>query len=138
MALITAEVTWLRWLLEDFDVNVCIPTPLLSNSTCAICIVRDPVKHDLTKHIGVDAHYTRALIQGDVSLRMCHQSFSWQISSQRHKPVLSISFVSPNSMFLTHLEFLGGGVLEIYVHICILSSRFVNSCNSIYLDLEPS
>jgi len=66
MALVTAEVTWLRWLLEDFGVSVSVPTPLLSDSTGAISIARDPVKHDLTKHIGVDASYTRAQVQDDV------------------------------------------------------------------------
>ena len=66
MALVTAEVTWLRWLLEDFGVSVSGPTPLLSDSTGAISIARDPVKHELTKHIGVDASYTRAQVQDDV------------------------------------------------------------------------
>jgi hypothetical protein len=33
MALVTAEVTCLRWLLEDFGVSVSMSTPLLSNST---------------------------------------------------------------------------------------------------------
>jgi hypothetical protein len=33
MALVTAEVTWLRWLLEDFGVSVSMSTPLLSDST---------------------------------------------------------------------------------------------------------
>ncbi|WVZ64985.1 hypothetical protein U9M48_014422 [Paspalum notatum var. saurae] len=70
MALVTAEVTWLRWLLADFGVSVSIPTPLLTDSTCAISIARDPVKHELTKHIGVDAYYTRAHVQdGVVTLR---------------------------------------------------------------------
>jgi hypothetical protein len=55
MALMTAEVTWL---LKDFGVSICMSTPLLSDSTSAISIARDPVKHELTKHIGVDAHYT--------------------------------------------------------------------------------
>jgi hypothetical protein len=32
MALVTAEVTWLRWLLEDFGVSVSMPTHLLSDS----------------------------------------------------------------------------------------------------------
>jgi hypothetical protein len=27
VALVTVEVTWLRWLLEDFSVSVTIPTP---------------------------------------------------------------------------------------------------------------
>ena len=66
MAFVTAEVTWLRWLLEDFGVSVSGPTPLLSDSTGAISIARDPVKHELTKHIGVDASYTRAQVQDDV------------------------------------------------------------------------
>jgi len=66
LALVTAEVTWLRWLLEDFGVSVSRPTPLLSDSTGAISIARDPVKHELTKHIGVDASYTRAQVQDDV------------------------------------------------------------------------
>jgi hypothetical protein len=33
MALVTAEVTWLRWLLEDFGIPGSMPTPLLSDST---------------------------------------------------------------------------------------------------------
>jgi hypothetical protein len=66
MSLVTTEVTWLRWLLEDFDVSVSMPTPLLSNSTWAISIARDPVKHELTKHVGVDAHFTRSQVQDGV------------------------------------------------------------------------
>jgi hypothetical protein len=31
-----------------------------------LSIARDPVKHELTKHIGVDAYYTRAQVQDDV------------------------------------------------------------------------
>jgi hypothetical protein len=66
MVLVTAEVTWLRWLLEDFGVSVSMPTPLLSDSTGAISIARDPIKHELTKHVGVDAHFTRSHVQDDV------------------------------------------------------------------------
>jgi hypothetical protein len=29
MTLVTIEVTWLRWLLEDFGVSVSMPTPLV-------------------------------------------------------------------------------------------------------------
>ena len=63
MAMLTAEVTWLRWLLEDFGVTAAAPTPLLSDSTGAISIARDPVKHELTEHIGVDASFVRAAVQ---------------------------------------------------------------------------
>jgi hypothetical protein len=58
MSLVTSEVTWLWWFLEDFDVFVSMPTPLLSDSTKTISIARDLVKHELTKHIGVNAYYT--------------------------------------------------------------------------------
>ena len=66
MALLTAEVTWLRWLLADFGVSVMTPTTLLSDSTGAISIAHDPVKHELTKHIGVDASFVRASVQDQV------------------------------------------------------------------------
>ena len=66
MALLTAEVTWLRWLLEDFGVSVTTPTTLLSDSTGAISIARDPVKHEITKHIGVDSFFVCAAIQDHV------------------------------------------------------------------------
>ena len=58
MALATTEVTWLRWLLEDFGVS--------ADSTSVINIARDPVKNELIEHIGVDAYYTRAQVQDDV------------------------------------------------------------------------
>jgi hypothetical protein len=64
MALLTTKMTWLRWLLADFWVSVTTPTTLLSTS--AIGITRDPVKYELTKHIGVDAFYTRASVQDQV------------------------------------------------------------------------
>jgi hypothetical protein len=55
-------------LLEDFcvSVSVSIPTPLLSDNTGAISIARDPVKHELTKHIGVDAYFTWSQVQDGV------------------------------------------------------------------------
>jgi hypothetical protein len=66
MALLTVEVTWLQWLLADFGASVTTSTPVLSDSTGAISITRDPVKHELTKHIGVDTFYTRAQVQAQV------------------------------------------------------------------------
>jgi hypothetical protein len=53
-------------LLKDFGVSISMLTPLLSDSSWAISIAYDPVKHELTKHIGVDVHFTRSQVQDDV------------------------------------------------------------------------
>jgi hypothetical protein len=42
----------------DMRRHSAMSTPLLSDNTGAISIARDPVKHELTKHIVVDAHFT--------------------------------------------------------------------------------
>jgi hypothetical protein len=52
--------------LEDFDVSVSMLTSLLSDSTGAISIARDPIKHELTKHVGVDAHFMRSHVHDGV------------------------------------------------------------------------
>jgi hypothetical protein len=58
MTLVTTEITWLRWLLENFGISVSMLTLLLSDSTETINIARDPVKYELTKYVDVDAHFT--------------------------------------------------------------------------------
>jgi hypothetical protein len=44
----------------------CVPTSLLSDSIGAISIAQDPVKHELTKHIGVDASFVRTDVQDQI------------------------------------------------------------------------
>jgi len=108
MALATAEVTWLRWLLVDFGVSVSILTSHLSDSTCAINIARDSVKYELTKHILVLMlliHERGFRMMTSLFFAMSLQSFSWLVSSPGRKPELSISSISPNLVSLIHLEF---------------------------------
>jgi len=61
----TYEIVWLQWLFADFDTSCDASTPLLCDNTGAIQIAKDPVKHELIKHIGVDASFTRS---------NCHQN----------------------------------------------------------------
>ena len=63
LATTTSEIVWLRWLLADLGVSCDAPTTILCDSTAAIQIANDPVKHELTKHIGVDAFFTRSHCQ---------------------------------------------------------------------------
>ncbi|WVZ86561.1 hypothetical protein U9M48_033320 [Paspalum notatum var. saurae] len=67
LACVTAEVTWLRWLLADF--GVAIPSTTVhrdSTATGAISIAQDLVKHQLTKHIDIDCFYIRSAVQDHV------------------------------------------------------------------------
>jgi hypothetical protein len=66
MTLVTMEVIWLRWLLENFSVSISVSASLLSDSIGAISIAHDPIKHKLTKYIGVDAHFTRLQVHDSV------------------------------------------------------------------------
>jgi hypothetical protein len=56
----TAEIIWIRWLLADLGVSCDSPTLLRCDNTGAIQICHDPVKRELTKHIGVDVSFTRS------------------------------------------------------------------------------
>jgi hypothetical protein len=44
--------------LADLDVPCDAPTTILCDSTAVIQIANDHVKHELTKHIGMDAFFT--------------------------------------------------------------------------------
>jgi hypothetical protein len=60
-----------------------LPPQLLSclgrgDNIGAISIARDPVKHQLTKHIGVDASFVRAAVQDQVlALQYVPSELQW-------------------------------------------------------------
>jgi hypothetical protein len=66
LACVTAEVTWLWWILADFGVALSSSTPVHCDNTGAISIAQDPVKHELTKHVGVDCFDVRSGIQDKI------------------------------------------------------------------------
>jgi hypothetical protein len=57
LACVMAEVTWLQWLLDDFGVSLTTSTPVHCDGIGAISIAQHLVKHQLTKHIGIDCFY---------------------------------------------------------------------------------
>ncbi|WVZ84772.1 hypothetical protein U9M48_031762 [Paspalum notatum var. saurae] len=66
LACVTAEVTWLRWLLANSGVDLSSSTPVHYDNAGAICAAQAPVKHQLTKHIGIDCFYDRSAVQDQV------------------------------------------------------------------------
>ena len=53
-------------MLQDLGVSITSFTPLHCDSTGALQVAADRVKHELTKYIGVDAHFTRCSIRDQV------------------------------------------------------------------------
>ncbi|CAL9007107.1 unnamed protein product, partial [Prunus brigantina] len=59
MAATTCELTWLRYLLRDLQVEHNQPATLLCDNKAALYIAANPVYHERTKHIELDCHTVR-------------------------------------------------------------------------------
>jgi hypothetical protein len=57
LACVIVEVTWLRWLPDDFGIALSSSTRVHCDSTDVISIAQVPMKHELNKHVGVDCFY---------------------------------------------------------------------------------
>ncbi|CAL2227734.1 unnamed protein product [Prunus armeniaca] len=69
MAFITAEIVWLRWLLQDMGVSLSMPAPMYCDNKSAIQIAHNSVFHERTKHIELDCHFVcHHFQQGTISL----------------------------------------------------------------------
>lgn len=62
----TCEVVWMVSLLKDLHVQVAGPVTLFSDSKSAIHIASNPAFHERTKHIEIDCHVVREIIQAGV------------------------------------------------------------------------
>ncbi|XP_049932797.1 uncharacterized mitochondrial protein AtMg00810-like [Nymphaea colorata] len=62
MAAGTAEVTWVRHLLEDIGENI-KTSMLMCDNQSAINIAFNPVQHGRTKHIEIDQHFVRQKVE---------------------------------------------------------------------------
>ena len=66
----TAELIWLRWLLQDLGVDCSTATKLHCDNRSAIQIAQNDVFHECTKHIEIDCHFIRHhLLQGTLTLQ---------------------------------------------------------------------
>ena len=66
----TAELIWLRWLLQDLGVDCSTATKLHCDNQSAIQIAHNDVFHERTRHIKIDCHFIRHhLLQGTLTLQ---------------------------------------------------------------------
>nr|XP_028960130.1 uncharacterized protein LOC114825561 [Malus domestica] len=63
MASATCELTWMKYLLADLQVDHRMPAKLYCDNQAALHIAANPVFHERTKHIEIDCHVVRERIQ---------------------------------------------------------------------------
>ena len=74
MSTTAKEIIHLRRLLSDFGISVTTPTPLYCDNKSAIQIANNPVFHERTKHIEIDAHFVRHQVIKDKTILLPHVS----------------------------------------------------------------
>lgn len=107
----TAEIIWLRWLLNDFSVQTPVATPLYSDSASAIKIAYNDVFHERTKHIEVDCHFIRHHVR-DGTITISFIPSNDQVAdffTKSHPSQRFLHFVSKLSMLSNSYPELEGG-----------------------------
>jgi hypothetical protein len=104
MAATTCELTWLRYLLNDLQVQHNQPATLFCDNQAALYIAANPVYHERTKHIELDCHTVREKIHNG-EIRTAHVQTKHQVADIFTKPL-------PTPLFQSHLHKLG--VIDIH------------------------
>ncbi|GJS75353.1 putative nucleotidyltransferase, ribonuclease H [Tanacetum coccineum] len=55
----TCEVTWIKYLLKEFQVFISTTIPIMYDNASSIALASNPVHHARTKHIKIDCHFVR-------------------------------------------------------------------------------
>ena len=65
LATTTAELVWLRWLLQDLGVDCSTATKLHCDNRSVIQIAHNDIFYERTKHIEIDCHFIRHYLLQD-------------------------------------------------------------------------
>ena len=97
-SLISSEVIWLKRLLLHFEFT--IPSIMLfCDSKSAIDLTSNPAHHERSKHIDIDYHFIRELVQSNI-LKLVHVKSQRQVADVFTKPLLLLAC----SSFIRKLE----------------------------------
>lgn len=80
----TAELVWLKRILDEFSVEVSLPVTLYTDSQAALLLAKNPVHHERTKHIELDCHFVRDKVL-DGFINLVHISTNEQLADMLTK-----------------------------------------------------
>ncbi|KAF5448203.1 hypothetical protein F2P56_028759 [Juglans regia] len=79
MAATCCELKWLTTLLQAFPISVKSPAVLYCDNKAALYIAENPVFHERTKHIEIDCHLVRDMLQSGF-IKTLHVSTQFQLA----------------------------------------------------------
>lgn len=82
----TSELVWLDGILEDMPVSIPKPINLFCDKKAAQHIAHNPVFHERTKHLKLDCHYVRELVEEEFITTVYIKS-SLQLADIMTKPL---------------------------------------------------
>ena len=60
------ELLWLQRILDGLHLSVNLPMKLYYDNKAVISIAHNPVQHDRTKHVEVDRHFIKEILENRV------------------------------------------------------------------------
>ena len=83
-----SELTWIQFLLTDFQIPQTQPAFIYCDNNSAIHIANNPAFHERTKHIELDCHFIREKINQS-KIRLSPVSSALQLADAFTKPLTS-------------------------------------------------
>ncbi|KAK6148271.1 hypothetical protein DH2020_019183 [Rehmannia glutinosa] len=73
------EMTWISYLLAEFQVKIHEPSTLYCDNQSAIYLTRNPVFHERTKHVEIDCHFVRQQVLAG-KVKVVHMPSKFQLA----------------------------------------------------------